>query len=284
MVYDAHGNLLIGADAPKIQGSSSTETLASPRSNSSSNGHPMKELPPPVLQGRGKKSTRNRRKASERSTIKRWKRSCNRVGERSRDFDKENVRDSDNKSSTDIQQQQNVSEELPERWKNWQPFYENQRAADNIFNANSHQHPSPESGGGATQRRSTATANNNDYPEAAGDIRTDINHISSMASKLEGAKKVQYVQELMTRHRDEASKSFQGQSLTTSSNSGIRHHQATESSRYYTKHLREYAIITVPPPAREGDPPITTRVRRNIMEGSYPNWSVNEKGLDRILR
>ena len=201
------------------------------------------------------------------------------------------------------QQQQPVNEELPERWKNWQQFYDTQQQGDNSNDSqhNNHhhhlqQHPTSESGGDTTARNynenhqqrpqrhhtSTATADESATHDDSEEIRTDVNHIPSMATKLEGEEREQYVQELMARHREEASKRY-GQSLMASSKSSTRD-RATESSRHYTKHLREHAILMVPPPVREGEPPVKTRVRRSIMEGSYPNWSVNEEGLSSVLR
>jgi len=340
-VYDSHGNLVIsgsgsgGGDQPnvKIKPSSSVETLASPRSdnnnenkndndnnnNNDSNINPKKrkDTPPPppmraVQSKRKNKSNSQHRHHPKRPSL-RSKRSSN--ARNNRGTNNDNARGSDYIRSPAIitsypQPQYAVNEELPERWKNWQQFYDTQQQHDNNNNARQHHnhnhrpqhHPASESGGDTTartygenqqQQQRTRASSHHQHPATADEsamnddvdveeIRTDVNHIPSMATKLEGEEREQYVQELMARHREEASKSY-GQSLMASAKNGTRN-RATESSRHYTKHLREHAILMVPPPVREGDPPVKTRVRRKIMEGSYPNWSVNEEGLDSVLR
>jgi len=337
-VYDSHGNLVStgdGGDHPndivKTEPSSSVETLASPRSNNkndnnsnnkenNNNTKKRKDTPPPppmltVQSKRKNKSSSNHHQHYKRPSLRSKRNNArNNRDTKNRNSGNETAsRGSDNRRTPATitsfpQRQQPVNEELPERWKNWQQFYDNQQQRDNTNNENhpnnNHhrlQQPTSESGGDTSaarnyenqqqqHRRHTtprhhhtgATADESAINDDAEEIRTDVNHIPSMATKLEGEEREQYVQELMARHRDEASKSY-GQSLMASAKNGSRN-RSTESSRHYTKHLREHAILVVPPPVREGDPPVRTRVRRNIMEGSYPNWSVNEEGLDSVLR
>ena len=326
-MYDSDGNLVVsssgsgrgGGDQPNVKPSSSVETLASPRSdntndngndnNNSNNPKKRKDTPPPppmrVVQSK-RKNKSNCQNQHPKKPLK-SKRSNNARSNRGTNND--NARGSDYiRTPATItsypQPQYFVNEELPERWKNWEQFYDTHQQYDNNntrqhHNHRTRHHPASEPGRDTAARpydenqqrtrssshhRHTATADESamNHDVEVEEIRTDVNHIPSMATKLEGEERKQYIQELMTRHREEASKSY-GQSLMASAKNGTRN-RATESSRHYTKYLREHAILMVPPPVREGDSPVKTRVRRKILEGSYPNWSVNEEGLDSVLR
>ena len=50
----------------------------------------------------------------------------------------------------------------------------------------------------------------------------------------------------------------------------------------YLRDLKEYAIVKEEPPALEN--PYIFNTRREITEGSYPNWTVDELKLPRLLR
>ena len=208
-LYNSRGNLVVVEPSSKAQPTSSVETMASPRSIEDDNPSLKSETPP--VQARRRKGSSYRKSSS--NSNKRNKRS--RTERNTENVDHINRQRPRNDGNTD--EISFVNEELPEKWQNWKQYYDNQQHQDTNINNQ------PEPNNGATAAAEVIGSNpSSEYADENQNTNTNVRmgingdglhrFLPSVATQLKGAEREKYVEDLMARHRTEASKSY-GQSM-----------------------------------------------------------------------